>query len=135
LVQDLPLGGVPYFVAADSASGKVFVTVSFNPPDYDVVDNLYVFTSDGNALTQQTTKVIGNTHDGGHLWVSQANGMLYIAETADSGLQIYDPGTQTLGLRMAMPVPYGITENRGLGRMYIANRDINSISVVSDSLR
>ena len=135
LVQDLPLGGVPYFVAADSASGKVFVTVAFNPPDYDVVDNLYVFTSDGNALTQQTTKVIGNTHDGGHLWVSQANGMLYIAETTDSALQIYDPTTQTLGLSLAMPVPYGITENRGLGRMYIANRDINSISVVSDSLR
>jgi hypothetical protein len=129
------LNGVPYYVATDPASGKVFAEVAFNAPDYDNVNNLYVYSSDGNVLSFVTASIIGNTHDGGHLWVSQADGMLYIAATTDSQLQIYNPNTLTLGTTMAMPVPYGITENRGLGRMYIANRDINSISVVSDNLR
>jgi hypothetical protein len=61
--------------------------------------------------------------------------MLYIAATADNELDIYDPTTQLLGLRMSIQGPYGMVENLSLGRMYVNQRDFNAVSVVSDNLR
>ncbi len=135
MLQDIPLGGVPYYVTADPATGKVFTTVAFNSPDFDLANNLYIFNSNGSTLTLSTVTIIGNTYDGGHLLVSLANGMLYISATSDGVLQIFDPATGSIGFQMPLATPYGLAENRGLGRMYVGNRDINSISIVPDTLR
>ena len=132
LIKDVPLGGVPFFVQSNISTNEVYVMVAFDSPNYDNANNLQVYTATATDVSLTYATVIGNTSDGGMVWVSQASGALYVAATKNNQLQIVDPVTFAIVQTISMTDPFGITENRGLGRMYISNRNINSISIVSD---
>ncbi len=134
LLQTVSLGGSPFFVQANSNTNQVYVAVAHDVPNYSIADMLYVFNASSLGVTLSTVPTIGNTDDGGTIWVSQATGRLYIAATADNELEIVDPTTFTILQRISMTDPLAITEDLGLGKMYIANRQANQITIVSDSL-
>jgi YVTN family beta-propeller protein len=134
LIWTEPLGGVPYFVQANLSTSEVYVTVAYDAGDYLNANNLQAYSASDVGLSLSVATIIGNTYDGGFLWVSQASGALYIAATADNKLQIMDLTSFSIVQTIPMPDPFGITENRGLSRMYIGNRGINSIDIERDDL-
>lgn len=134
LIQTQPLGGVPLFVQAAAGPNRVYVMVAYDAPNHQVANGLTAFTATATGITLSKKATIGNSMDGGTIWVSQANGALYIAATHDNQLQIVDPASLTFLRTIAVKDPYGITENRGLGRMYIASRAGGLVRVESDSL-
>jgi YVTN family beta-propeller protein len=134
LVQDKKLGGVPFFVQMTTYFNMVFVMVAFNPPDYDNANNLLVFTADSNGVTLSTTRIVGNTDDGGALLVSTASGFIYLAATRDNELQILDSSVYATCMTIPMTDPLGLTQDFAFHRVFVSNRSINSINAVSDTL-
>ncbi|MDE3091949.1 MAG: hypothetical protein KGJ80_21460, partial [Chloroflexota bacterium] len=108
--------------------------VALDAPNYVTANRLQVYSASGNGVLFQTTATIGNTTDGGMIWVSQASGALYIAASQDNLLQIVDATSLSVVQTIPMTDPFGITENRGLGRMYIGNRAASTLSIQPDNL-
>jgi len=133
LIQDVPLGGSPFFVQANPNWDEVYVMVALDA-DYSIPNNLRVFSATSGGLAFQSSAFIGNTGDGGTIWVSQATGNLYIAANGDNQVQVVDPITLSVCATTPASQPFGLTENVGLGRMYIGNIGSNVVTAVSDNL-
>jgi YVTN family beta-propeller protein len=133
-IQDLALGGVPFFVQANTTTNMVYAMVAYDKPTYSIASSLQVYTATSAGVTQAFTRTIGNTDDGGTLLVSQTNGKLYVAATHDNLLQVIDPTTYTVCTTVPMIDPFGMTQNPTLHRVYVGNREIAAIGIVSDSL-
>ncbi|MBI3536475.1 MAG: hypothetical protein HY070_02760 [Chloroflexi bacterium] len=134
LLQDEKLGGVPFFVEANLGTNEVYVMVAFNPPDYDQANNLEVFSAFPGGMALSLATIVGNTDDGGFIRVSQANAAIYVNATADNQLQVVDPVTFSVCATVNLTDPFGMTENPGLGRMYIGMRLANQLDIESDAL-
>ncbi len=134
LVQELPLGGVPFFVQADAVTNRVYVMVAYDAPNYETPNTLQVYSATLTGVSLISATTIGNTHDGGWIWVSQATGALYISATADNQLQILDPATLSILQTISMTDPFAITENSRLGRIYVGNRNADTITLLSSAL-
>ncbi len=131
LSHDFALGGMPYFVQADSATSKAYLMVALDSPDYTAASSLYAYDATSGAAPA-LLKVIGNTDDGGAIGISHANGNLLVAATADGKLWILNPNT--LATRsIAMVTPFGIAENSGLGRVYIGARSGDWVAILSNN--
>ncbi|MBI3740962.1 MAG: hypothetical protein HY257_04300 [Chloroflexi bacterium] len=75
LIQTVSVGGVAFNVQVNPTTNQVYVMVATNPPDFDQANLLRVYNANSfGALTLAASMRIGNTEDGGMLWVSQANG-------------------------------------------------------------
>ena len=133
LVQTEKLGGVPYFVAANLSTNEVYVSVAFNPPDYDLANNLEVFSAFPGGMSLTLATITGNTHDGGYIMVSSANGAIYLAATQDNQVQVLDPITLSVCATFALTDPFGMTENPGLGLMWFGLRAANQIDSESNA--
>ena len=133
LVQDVKLGGVPFMVQANPSTNKVYVMVAFDAGSYSLANRLQAYSATAGGVTLLNSSTIGNTDDGGTIWVSQASGALYIAATSDGEAEIVDPTTLAMIGRIPMIDPFGITENFGLGRIYVGNRAANTFTILPDT--
>ena len=131
-IQSWDLAGVPYVVQSDLNNSQAYLTVAYDSPTFATPNHLDVLNPTG-GLPPSLFSVIGNTDDGGAIWVSQATGNLYVAATADNQLWVINP-TTLASQTIAMPDPYGITENVGLGRMYIGNRSAGWVNIQPDTI-
>jgi YVTN family beta-propeller protein len=135
LRQTVPLSGKPFFVQADLSQSGVYFMLSTNGPKYNVANALQIYGATLDSITFNKAVVIGNTYDGGAIWVSQARGgSLYIAASADNQLQIVESVDFTLFQNIAITDPFAITQNYWLNRMYITSRSTGWVTVQSDSL-
>ena len=142
LLQTVLLGGQAYFVQAKPSTNQVYVTVAFDPPDYATATTLqaYYATLTGVTLPLTTTATISNTEPGGTIWVSRANGNLYVAASHDNRVQIINPVTlailQTIVMTESNSLPFGITENDQItpGTVYVGKRNVNLILKLSNNL-
>lgn len=126
IFRNVPLDGRPYSVQVDNFTGYVYVMVARNWPLYDEPNTVFVY----NPVREDPPSVlavVGNTADGGMIWVSQATDNLYIAATASNELWIVD----TTGVARAIPYPspYGLTENFFLDRIYVGSRGAGWVGV------
>lgn len=135
LLQNLVLGGVPFSIQADSATHSVYVMVAVDAPDYSTANKLEVFagSSTGLPMVPSRTLVIGNTDPGGQLWISQANGMLFVAAAASNQLWVIDPTTFATRIE-PLASPFVLAENLSLHRLYVGSRAMNLITVEPDTL-
>jgi len=136
--QTVTLGGSPFSVQTKPSTNQVYVAVALDAPVYENANTLqaYYATAAGITLPLTRTATISDTHDGGAIWVSRKNGNLYIAATDANVVQIIHPVTLAILQTISMPSPSAITEDDKMvpGRMYIANRDANLITIISDNL-
>jgi DNA-binding beta-propeller fold protein YncE len=129
LIQTNRLGGVPFFVQSNAVTNEVYAMVAYDRPEYATPMNLEVFSAKPTGATLKYIALIGNTDDGGAIWASQTNGKVYVAETHDNQLQVFDPKTYLLLQTVPMTDPFAIAEDPGLGRIYISNPNTNAITL------
>jgi len=135
LIQTVAATGVAFNIQVNPNNNQVYVMVASDSPNFEKAINLRVYNANSTGnLTFATTRVIGNTEDGGMLWVSQASGRLYVAATLDNIVQVLDPNSFAVLKTIATTDPFALTENRALGRIYIGNRNVDTITIVSDVL-
>lgn len=133
-IQTISLSGAPFFAQANFFNGEVYVMVATDTPDYSNANRLVVFSPTLAGLTLNTTATVGNTDDGGTIWVSSFTGALYLAATADHALQIIDPTTFAVLQSIPMIDPFGIAENVSLNTTYVGNRITSTVSVLPADL-
>jgi YVTN family beta-propeller protein len=133
ILTNVPLDGRPYSVQVDNFTGNVYVMVARNWPAYNTPNTVELYPySDIGGVSPTVLATIGNTADGGMIWVSQANDNLYIAATASNELWVVDAIGNARAI--ALPNPYAITENYNLSRMYVGSRNIGWISIEPNDL-
>ena len=136
----VPLTGQGYFVQAKPSTNQVYVTVASDSPNYVNASTLqlYYATAAGVTLPLTTTNTISNTEPGGTIWVSRANGNLYVAASHDNRVQIINPVTlailQTIVMTETNSLPFAITENNALNTIYVGKRNVNLILKLSNNL-
>ncbi|MBI4359177.1 MAG: YncE family protein [Candidatus Nealsonbacteria bacterium] len=131
-LNGVPTGGSPFFIAADPKTGRVWVTIAEDAPEFEEVNRLKVFefTKDGLAIDPCLDLPIGNTHDGGSILIGQNSDVVYIAATAENELQVFDPVGSKVIQRVPMTDPFAIAENPGLDRIYVGSRAGNVVITI-----
>ncbi len=132
LSQTVSLGGQAYFVQAKPSTNQVYVTIASDSPDYMNASTLRAYSAATSGITLTTSATISNTHNGGTIWVSRANGNLYVAATDDNRVQVLNPTTLAVLQNITMNGPFAIAENENMTpkRIYVSNRDSNLITEI-----
>jgi YVTN family beta-propeller protein len=133
---DVPLGGVPLSVRWNQFTWELYVMVAFDAPNYATADTLQVYSTSASGIAPSpfSQTIIGNTEDGGMIWVSQATGILYVAATAINELRIVDPVSFLVCNTIPMTDPYALAEDPARNEIYVANRSANKTTTVSNQL-
>jgi hypothetical protein len=129
-------GGSPYYVGAHPISNTLFVMVGL--PNSDVPDKLFVYDIQASGtITNERVVQVGNTNEGGYVLQSSSScaaGLIFVAATATNEVWILNrdlttrkrlSGNDGIGAQ-----PIAIAENTLLKRIYVGNKQSQSITLV-----
>ncbi|MGB8646011.1 MAG: hypothetical protein WCF84_12295 [Anaerolineae bacterium] len=125
--------GSPYYVAFDTASGRLLVMGALPEP---VANQLFVFQPTANGVTLVQQIKVGDTADGGWVMTSPCSGLIYIAASADNTLWVLNPDLTVNRVLSADTVgndPFGLADNPALGYVYIGNRTPGDIRILREA--
>ncbi|MBI3537565.1 MAG: YncE family protein [Chloroflexi bacterium] len=131
MIQDVSAGGVPFFVYYNQVTAQVYVAVATDAPDFSNANLLRIYSTDSKGVKSLLNKAIGNTDPGGMMLFSSLSGLLYIAASKDNFVEVYNVNTWTLEKKISISEPFGIAENRNLGKIYFGSRKGGTVRVES----
>ncbi len=92
---------------------------------------MYSIASNGQ-LGSPTILTVGNTTDGGGILVSQKDGRIYIAETADNQVLVLNGDLSLNSILSTGLQPYALAENPTLGVIYLGDRGSDVVVPVGE---
>jgi YVTN family beta-propeller protein len=131
-VSPLRLAGSPFGLTVNESNGKLYVLHGRLPLDCPA-QWMAIFDRAGRLLSDIR---VGNSCDGGWLAVNPANGRVYIAATADNEVWVVGPDDRVRSVLSVADgighAPFGLAIDPATARIFVANKDDGTISVISD---
>jgi YVTN family beta-propeller protein len=121
------VGSSPYSMDFSPANNRLYIACA----PYGSVDTAMIYKASASGLLFFTSAPLGQggPDGGGGVAVNPADGRVYFTNSAANSVTVLDGNNHVAGAFAAGAHPFAIDVDSTTGRVYVVNRDINTITI------